>query len=243
MFRGATAIAKFIAVIALVVGAGAALLVSGVRPVGAQMPVVVDYDVDDNGLIEVSDLAQLNAMRWDLDGDGDPAAANTSSYLLAFPGRDAATSTLMGCPMGNCAGYELMADLTFPAETSGPYNPWTPIGTYNGQFDGNGRALTNLTVEQAGNAGLFAALGGSSAIRNLALVNPRVTLTAHSLQAGALVGEIPVGSPTIDSVAVMGGRIAVEHATTTNFRDFSVGGLAGSYRSRRRHHQQQLLQR
>ena len=29
-----------------------------------------DYDRDDDGLIEVANLAQLNAIRWDLDGDG-----------------------------------------------------------------------------------------------------------------------------------------------------------------------------
>ena len=31
---------------------------------------VTDYDSDDDGLIEVSTLAQLNAIRWDPDGDG-----------------------------------------------------------------------------------------------------------------------------------------------------------------------------
>ena len=37
-----------------------------------------DYDSDDDGLIEVADLAQLNAIRWDVDGDGgadDPTAS------------------------------------------------------------------------------------------------------------------------------------------------------------------------
>ena len=32
----------------------------------------IDYDSDNDGLIEVSSLAQLNAIRWDLDGDGNP---------------------------------------------------------------------------------------------------------------------------------------------------------------------------
>ena len=42
----------------------------------------VDYDADDDGLIEVSSLAQLNAIRWDRDGDG--SAADTG-YAAAFP--------------------------------------------------------------------------------------------------------------------------------------------------------------
>ena len=190
--------------------------------VEAQMA-TMDYDVDDNGLIEVSNLDQLNAMRWDLDGDGDPAAANASSYLLAFPDRDAATSTRMGCPMGNCAGYELMADLTFPAETSSPYNPWTPIGSYNATLEGNGNALTDLRVDVAGHAGLFAILSGSSAVRNLELVNPSVTSTAGGVGAGALAGRVNSGA-SIDSIAVRGGRIAVS-VTSGSF--LWAGGLAG----------------
>ena len=39
----------------------------------------MDYDVDNDGLIEVSTLAQLNAVRWDLDGDGSPAS-NSADY-------------------------------------------------------------------------------------------------------------------------------------------------------------------
>ena len=38
--------------------------------------VFVDYDVDNDGLIEISTLAQLDAMRWDLRGAGVPSAAN-----------------------------------------------------------------------------------------------------------------------------------------------------------------------
>ena len=30
----------------------------------------VSYDSDGDGLIEIDNLAQLNASRWDLDGDG-----------------------------------------------------------------------------------------------------------------------------------------------------------------------------
>ena len=51
MVRGATAIAKLIATIALLAGAGAALLFASALPAGAQMPMATDYDVNDNGLI------------------------------------------------------------------------------------------------------------------------------------------------------------------------------------------------
>ena len=42
--------------------------VAGTDVVSAQS--AVDYDTDDDGLIEIEWLEQLDAVRWDLDGDG-----------------------------------------------------------------------------------------------------------------------------------------------------------------------------
>ena len=44
----------------------------------------VDYDSDEDGLIQISTLAQLDAVRHDLDGDGTPEAAGKASYEAAF---------------------------------------------------------------------------------------------------------------------------------------------------------------
>ncbi|MDE0222147.1 MAG: hypothetical protein OXJ90_22970, partial [Spirochaetaceae bacterium] len=94
---------------------------------GAQPP-MVDYDADDDGLIEVSSLSQLNAIRWDLDGDGtadvyppskdgitghDPDGA--VKLAAAFPSALAG----MGCPTDGCDGYELAADLDFDTNGNG----------------------------------------------------------------------------------------------------------------------------
>ncbi len=75
-----------------------------------------DYDLDDDGLIEINNLEQLNAVRWDLDGDGvadsDEAVDsgdNADAYTAAFPG----ALSGMGCPPDGCAGYELARDLDF----------------------------------------------------------------------------------------------------------------------------------
>ena len=43
-----------------------------------------DYDTDSDGLIEITTLAQLDAIRLDLDGDGRPAT-RILDYLSAFP--------------------------------------------------------------------------------------------------------------------------------------------------------------
>ena len=86
-----------------------ALLVGSGIDSTAHAQATVDYDVDDDGLIEVATVAQLNAIRWDLNGDGgvDPGR-DTVGYSEAFP--NAVASPLMGCATG-CTGYELTADL------------------------------------------------------------------------------------------------------------------------------------
>ena len=118
---------------------------------------VMDYDADDDGLIEVADLAQLNAIRWDLDGDG---VASDAGYATAFP--DAPAD--MGCPATGCTGYELMADLDLDTDGSGTVDAadaywhegagWAPIGregaAYRGDFDGNGHVIANLRIARGG---------------------------------------------------------------------------------------------
>ena len=86
----------------------------------------VDYDDDDDGLIDVRTLAQLNAIRHDLDGNGAPASGGATAYGTAFPNRVTSAGGRMGCPSGNCAGYELRADLDF--DTDGDGSTYTGSG-------------------------------------------------------------------------------------------------------------------
>ncbi len=99
------------------VGAGDAR-VDGAASDASTATLVIDYDIDDDGLIEISSLAQLQASRLDSDGDGltdDPAMQGF--YTLAFP--DAAPG--MGRPTPGCHGYELATDdLTLRPEEPGP---------------------------------------------------------------------------------------------------------------------------
>ncbi len=71
------------------------------------------YDTDSDNLIEIKTLAQLNAMRWDLNGDGVPEA-KADSYAQVFP--DAVAG--MGC-VPVCEGYELTVDLDFDTNGDG----------------------------------------------------------------------------------------------------------------------------
>ena len=86
-----------------------------------------DYDTDNDGLIEVSRLNRLDAIRYDLNGDGAQGTVSDTDwakYTAAFP--DAMPG--MGCPdtaadtdtdPGPCTGYELTANLNFDTNNNG----------------------------------------------------------------------------------------------------------------------------
>ena len=176
----------------------AVLAVSGLdSTVRAQSP-DIDYDSDDDGLIEVATEAQLNAIRWDLGGDGAvDDSASDASYAAAFA--DAMHG--MGCP-GTCTGYELAADITLTSDTG---MGWEPIGDttdpFTANFDGNApdyrvdRLFINRTTD---NIGLFGVTGNQSSIRNVKLT--RVNVTGNDV-VGALVGR---NAGAIDNCEVTG---------------------------------------
>ena len=201
----------------------------------AQRQAVEDYDTDGDNLIEINNLHQLNAIRYDLNGDGLPAAAgNYPAYAGAFPGGDLATTTpaapRMGCPQ-TCTGYELAQNLNFDTDGDGqvgvtttstdPYPNWNAIGgSYAATFDGNGHTISNLTLNftaATGNAGLFDTLGNGGVIRDVGMHTPN--LRSSGTYLGALVGQIDSGAE-VRSSYVRGGVL-----TATG--GLIMGGLAG----------------
>ena len=182
-------------------------------PAGAQQ--TTDYDADDDGLIEIRTPAQLNALRHDLNGNGD---ATHADYVAAFADRDTTPATLMGCPSGTCTGYELRDDL----DLSTDYPAWTPLGNYSATFDGNGYAISGLTINTTGNddAGLFTQLSGSGVIRNLGLVAPSVSAAGNSRRAGGVVSTVDQNA-VVETSYVLGGTLTVRSGLQL------VGGLVG----------------
>ena len=180
-----------------------------------------DYDADDDGLIEITSLAQLDIIRHDLDGDGVSVHAD---YAAAFPN----AMEEMGCFAG-CSGYELAANLDFDTNGSGAADAgdaywnegegWLPIGDpetdfrFNTTFDGNGHTIANLYIRwaEADHIGLFRAAGDDAVIRNLGLTGVRVSGRDW---VGGLVGSND-GSISGSSVA---GRVSGFNG---------IGGLAG----------------
>ena len=198
----------------LVVGA----LFVGVRPALGQEPPPVDYDADDNDLIEVATLAQLNAIRWDLNGDGTPDdGANAVAYITAFPN----SATGMGCPGGGCAGYELTADLDFSGSSWASGMGWESIGEFSAEsrftttFDGSHHTISNLYINRpsASEVGLFGYVGRGGQVRNIGLLDVDVQ-GSGAQYVGALAGSSE-------------GAINSSYATGTVMGGYYVGGLVG----------------
>ena len=160
-------------------------------------PQEVIYDRDSNQLIDIQNLDQLNAVRYDLNGDGIPS--DELAYWQSFPGGRPG----MGCPDG-CIGYELAGPLDFGdpdsylvgvvsiewIEASG--GGWKPLGTdaepFTAIFEGNGHSIRGLRLEHAGAlpSGLIGTTNHDSELRNLELTSVRVQ---GGSRTGGLVGD------------------------------------------------------
>ena len=153
----------------------------------------------------MASLAQLNAIRHDLDGNGAQDSVTPSqwtNYTGAFPNRDTNAATRMGCPGGVCVGYELTVNIDL--DTDGDGSPdsgdaywdsgagWQSIGPadsagnrYAGNFKSNRFTISNLFINRntANYQGLFGA--ASSRIESVGITNANVTGGQH---VGILVG-------------------------------------------------------
>ena len=150
------------------------------RRVGVTLPTPLPA-----GLIPVNTLEQLDAIRYDLNADGRADnTSNNTAYAAAFP--------RVVYAAGRYTGYKLAKDLDFNDDASYSYpnankstwtrgTGWAPIGTnsnrFTGTFDGGGHTISNLFVNRSrGYIGLFGSLQGAT-IRNIGIVNPKVTGT------------------------------------------------------------------
>ena len=186
----------------------------------------VDYDTDDDGLIEIRNLAQLDAVRYDNGGRGSGLATAHREAFTDGGGVALACGGLLGC-----VGYELLANLDFDTNGDGTVDSdddywnngagWMPIKTptigsitpYSAIFEGNGHTITNLFIDSSENdIGLFGETRSSAVIRNLEMVSVQVTGTDN---VGGLVGS-------------NGGAVSACFATGKVSGDDDVGGLVGA---------------
>ena len=237
---------------------GVVALYSLPDPASAQTA-AIDYESDGDRFIEISSLAQFNAVRWDLDGDGvvsdDSATADVdeaAEYAAAFP----TPATGMGCPTDSrgCEGYELEVDLDFDTNGSGDADSgdtywndgagWTPIApftsssspSYAGYLIGNGHSISNLysTTRR-----LFGRTGSESVFENLALLNVNIhgtgSVGALADVSGADIAGVYVQGVVSSTgnagmiVGYIGGWIRGSYAAGSVTGTSNVGGLVGYF--------------
>ena len=180
-----------------------------------------DIDDDGDGLIEIRTAAQLDAVRYALNGDGRKLSASAELDDTGCGGAGGITS---------CSGYELVADISLAAYANNEGGKgWQPLGhdiddtttgcqgaAFNGTFEGNGRTISDLSISRSGEdcVGLFGYIAEGSEIRDLMLSAKTVIGRAR---VGGLVGWGSSATIVYSSV------VAAEVSGTGQ----NVGGLIG----------------
>ena len=220
--------------------------------------VLADYDSDDNGLLEVSSLAQLDAIRYDLNGDGDADnTADDTKYAAAFPNPVAG----MGCqlvdhddatipPAPVCTGYELTQNLDFDTDDDGATYTVSSTGAITGDagdtYYNGGQGWT--PIAGVGSSGYSATFDGKgNTIANLFI--HRTTADTDNvglfglISATGAVKKLGLTNVSITSQSRGAGTLAGHNAgaiancyatgalaNTHNSGTNSIGGLVGNVR-------------
>ncbi len=184
-------------------------------------PDSLDIDDDGDGLIEIGSSAELDEVRYQLDGSGVRRGTNDNLDTTGCGSELSAT----------CLGYELVANISLSDHIDSYYGTagWQPLGQDNNTdqlgcqgepfsaiFDGNGREIEGLRISRPEQecVGLFGAISHST-IRNLHL---SVSEISGRGLTGALAGYMRSNALVIASSAVSN-SVATTHGI--------VGGLIG----------------
>lgn len=202
----------------------------------------VDYDLDDDGLIEVGSRSQLHALRWDLDGD---EAADKEEFVGAYGEAFPGSIENMGVPADvPVRGYELSGDLDFGKNPAS----WESIGILQKPFqavlEGNGYGILNLFQDQSDVAlfagkpsGLFGVVSDRGRVINLGLegvdieginwVGGLVGLNQGRIENCSVRGRV-VGANSVGGLVGHNFEgIADSHVHAAVRGNIAVGGLVG----------------
>ncbi len=184
-------------------------------PLAPNMHTTLVGDVQNIGLTDVTFTANIDG-KWDdteTEIIGLGIADDGITYIVSSPAALQAWAT----EMKNDPKQNLNCTLAADIDLTG--TEWTPIPGFAGTFDGNGKTITGLTINQpsTNNVGLFASIENVGTVKNLKL--DKVNVTANS-NVGAIAGE---NRGTIENCSVSG--------SVTGLSDNScVGGIAGFHR-------------
>ena len=200
-------------------------------------------DRDGDGLIEIDSLLMLHNMRHNLAGTSYKASAGSAGNSSGCP----ATGGCVGYELARDLDFNVdddgstwsgSADEGYtldPDDSQADYFPvengaggWLPIGdetrTFVAVFDGNGHSIRNLAIRRDQTlVGLFGAIGGGAAIRNLGLIDNLADYTGSS-DDQILIGGLAGVQFTSSITASYATGPATGGAGASDF----VGGLVGA---------------
>ena len=184
-------------------------------PLGPNKHTTLVGDVQNIGLTDVTFTASIDK-KWDdteTEIIGLEIADGGTRYIVSSPAALEAWATEMKNDPTQNLNCTLAADIDL-TDTE-----WTPIPGFAGTFDGNGKTITGLTINQPStdNVGLFASIDDEGTVKNLKL--DKVNVTANS-NVGAVAGQ---NRGTIENCSVSG-KVAGSSDNSC------VGGIAGFHR-------------
>ena len=192
---------------------------------------LVDYDTDDDNLIEVSTRAQWAAINHDVDTDGVPTNAGETAWQTAFPNAMSGN----GCA-STCNGYELARHLNFSGQTFTPIGSSTVGQGFAGTFEGNGFQIQNATLNSGTNLGVFLRTETTATIRGLGVIEPNFSNSATSTVAGIvavhngkLIGSYVIGHRNLSGFTT-GGLVGFAYADSTIAHSYARVNLAAGTR-------------
>lgn len=191
----------------------------------------IDYDVDDDGLIEINDLQDLNEIRNNFVVLDKENSINLIKGYTLYKVND-------GCPEDGCSGYELVGDLDFDSNKNGEFDEgdmfwnegkgWQPIGgeslRLSAEFNGNGHTLHNLTIRRPDERfiGLFSYSDGAK-LHDFSLTANMVT----GNDSGAVLGFAVNSSFSMIQVEVVIKGECEESGCKVYDKPSYIGGMLG----------------
>ncbi len=208
-----------------------------------------DIDLDGDRLIEIANAAELDSVRYALNGNGRRLSASA-------PLNTGGCGRIGGLRV--CHGYELVANISLAAYTDADSGKgWQPLGScdgspFGGIFEGNDFVISGLSISRPNEdcVGLFGHIAADSEIRNLRLSAERVvgddfvgslvgngdaaTISYSSVLMGNVSGNANVGGLVGrgHSATIVNSFVAVDEVSGTGN---NIGGLVGSGLSSRIH--------
>ena len=170
----------------------------------------------------IYDIYQLQAIGGALPTEAASDASSQNTVVIATEGQiAAAASVLFGADADErlSAHYRLVQDID-ASQTRNWTDGFAPLaadGDFVGRFDGGGNRISDLFINSAGNAGLFARIGDGGVVMSVGLENAEIILNGDG--DGSYAGVL--------AARVDGGRVSVVWARGAQVDAVGAGAIVG----------------